>query len=44
MIEYLKDDLTEEPKETSNTDDVDLAEVANSDEAITEEPRDINEM
>ena len=44
MIEYLEADLTGAPKETSNTNDVALAEVENSDEAITAEAKAINEV
>ena len=35
MIGDLEADLTGAPKYASNTEDVDLAEVENSDEAIT---------
>ena len=43
MIEKLEADLTGEPNETSNTDDVNLAEVENSDGDITEEAKASNE-
>ena len=36
--------FTGAPKETSNADDVDLAEVENSEEAITAEAKARNEM
>ena len=42
-IEDLEADLTVAPKETSNTDDVDWAEVANDDEAINAEAKDRND-
>ena len=44
IIEVLEADLTVAPIDASNTDDLDLAEVANSDEAITSEAKDSNEM
>ena len=44
MIEDLGADLTGAPKYASNTDDVALAEVQNSDEAITIEAKASNEM
>ena len=44
MIEDLEAELTGAPKETSNTDNVDLSEEANFDEAITAEPEENNEM
>ena len=44
MIEYLEVDLTRAPIETSNTDYVALAEVENSDKAITTEAKGSNDM
>ena len=44
MIEYLGAELTEALKETSNTDNLAVAEEANVDEAITAESKAINEM
>ena len=44
MIEHMEDELTGAPKETSNNDDVDLAEVENVDESITAEAKDSNEI
>ena len=43
FIEDLEADLNGSPKETSNTDDLALAEVENSDEAITTEANASNE-
>ena len=39
MIEYLKADFTESPRETSNTDNVDLAEEKNVVKSITAEAK-----
>ena len=44
MIEYLEAKLTGALKETSNTDNLAVAEEANVDEAITAESKAINEM
>ena len=44
MIEDLEAELTGATKETSNTDNLELAEEANVDEAITAEAKAINEM
>ena len=40
MIDYLEAELTGAPKDTSNTDNMDLAEEANVDETITTEAKD----
>ena len=44
MVEDLESELTGAPIETSNTDNVDLAEVENVDEAITAEAKAITDM
>ena len=44
MVEDLEVDLTGALKYASNTDDVALAEVADSDEAITAEAKATNDM
>ena len=44
MIDYLEAELTGAPKDTSNTDNMALAEEANFDETITTESKDINDM
>ena len=44
MIEDLESELTGTPKETSNTDNVDLAEQENVDKAITAEAKAIKDM
>ena len=44
MIDNLEAELNVSPKETSNTHDVDLAEVENVDEAITVEAKASNDM
>ena len=44
MIEDLEADLSGAPIDPSNADDVALAEIENSDEAITAESKTSNEM
>ena len=44
IIEDLEDYLTGEQKETSNTENLALDEVTDSDESITAEAKAINEM
>ena len=44
MVEDLEAGLTGAPKQTSITENVALAEVSNSDEAITAESKASNEM
>ena len=44
MIEYLEDKLTVAFKETSNTDNLEVAEEEIFDEAINEEAKDSNEI
>ena len=44
MIEDLEAELTGAPKETSNTDNLEMAEEANADEAITVEAKASNDM
>ena len=44
MIYYLEADLSGAPIGASNTNNSDLSEVANADEAITSESKDSNEI